>query len=63
MMPFEKPAEVAEALAAVGYLADQQAAVTVYVADRLSKPVLARARPGSARRSSRRRSPRPRAAP
>ena len=40
MMPFEKPAEVAEALAAVGYLADQQAAVTVYVADRLSKPVL-----------------------
>ncbi|MGZ5301422.1 MAG: AAA family ATPase, partial [Actinomycetota bacterium] len=39
-MPFANPAEVAEQLAAVGYLADQQAAVTVYVADRLSKPVL-----------------------
>ena len=38
--PFESPAEVKERLAAVRYLADDHLAVTVYLADRLEKPVL-----------------------
>jgi MoxR-like ATPase len=37
---FESATEAAERLAAVQYLADAQCAVTVFIADRLSKPVL-----------------------
>jgi len=37
---FQSPADVKERLAAVKYLADDDAAVTVYLADRLEKPIL-----------------------
>jgi MoxR-like ATPase len=37
---FASPQEVRERLAAVGYLLDEQAAVTVYLAEPLSKPIL-----------------------
>jgi MoxR-like ATPase len=37
---FGSPAEVRERLAGASYLADEQLAVTVYLADRLGKPVL-----------------------
>jgi MoxR-like ATPase len=37
---FADPAEARDRLSAVRYLADEQAAVTIFVADRLSKPVL-----------------------
>lgn len=37
---WQSPAEVGERLAAAGYLADEEVAVTVYLADRLDKPVL-----------------------
>jgi MoxR-like ATPase len=40
MMTFESPAEVGDRLATVQYLADEQIAVTIFVAERLSKPVL-----------------------
>jgi MoxR-like ATPase len=40
MTLFDTPADTRERLAAVRYLADDQCAVTVFVADRLSKPVL-----------------------
>ncbi|MBI4635439.1 MAG: MoxR family ATPase [Candidatus Rokubacteria bacterium] len=37
---FRSPADVRERLAAVNYLADEDVAVTVYLADRLDKPIL-----------------------
>ncbi len=37
---FQSPGEVKERLAAVGYLADDDVAVTVYLADQLEKPLL-----------------------
>jgi len=37
---FQSPGEVKERLAAVGYLADDDVAVTVYLADQLEKPML-----------------------
>jgi MoxR-like ATPase len=37
---FQSPADVKERLAAVKYLADDEVAVTVYLADRLEKPIL-----------------------
>ncbi|MDE3076624.1 MAG: MoxR family ATPase, partial [Chloroflexota bacterium] len=37
---FDSPADVQQRLAAVDYLADEAAAVTVYLAERLEKPVL-----------------------
>ncbi len=37
---FGSAAEVGERLAAVGYLADEQTATTVFLADRLGKPLL-----------------------
>jgi MoxR-like ATPase len=37
---FESAAEAGERLAAVQYLADEQAAVTIFIAERLSKPIL-----------------------
>ena len=40
MSRFPSPAEVGERLAAVNYLADEQIAVTVYLADQLEKPLL-----------------------
>src|SRR5438309_6707749 len=40
MPRFQSPAEVKQRLAAVGYLADEDAAMTVYLADRLEKPIL-----------------------
>lgn len=40
MSRFQSPADVKERLAAVKYLADDDAAVTVYLADRLEKPIL-----------------------
>src|SRR2546425_1338136 len=40
MTRFRSPAEVTERLAAVKYLADDRVAVTVYLADRLEKPIL-----------------------
>jgi MoxR-like ATPase len=39
-MLFKTPQEARERLAAVGYLLDEQAAVTVYLAEPLSKPIL-----------------------
>ena len=40
MTLFASPTEASERLASVRYLADEQAAVTVFIADRLSKPIL-----------------------
>jgi MoxR-like ATPase len=40
MTLFASPTEAGERLASVSYLADEQAAITVFIADRLSKPVL-----------------------
>jgi MoxR-like ATPase len=40
MTLFASPAEASERLASVRYLADEQTAVTVYIADQLSKPIL-----------------------
>ena len=40
MERFQSPAEVKQRLAAVNYLADEDVAVTVYLADRLEKPIL-----------------------
>jgi MoxR-like ATPase len=40
MNRFRSPADVQERLAAVRYLADEDVAVTVYLADRLEKPIL-----------------------
>jgi MoxR-like ATPase len=40
MTLFATPADARERLASVQYLADEQAAVTIYIADHLSKPVL-----------------------
>ncbi len=40
MPRFQSPGEVQERLAAVGYLADDDVAVTVYLADQLEKPML-----------------------
>src|SRR6266704_3251098 len=40
MTLFGSPAEARERLASVRYLADDQCAVTIYIADQLSKPVL-----------------------
>lgn len=40
MSRFQSPADVKERLAAVKYLADDEVAVTVYLADRLEKPIL-----------------------
>src|SRR5213592_4059784 len=37
---FSSPAEIKERLAAVSYLADEAVAMTVYLADRLEKPIL-----------------------
>src|SRR2546428_11498437 len=37
---FQSPGEVKDRLAAVGYLADDDVAVTVYLADQLEKPLL-----------------------
>jgi len=37
---FSSPAEIKQRLAAVSYLADEAVAVTVYLADRLEKPIL-----------------------
>jgi MoxR-like ATPase len=37
---FATPAEVKDRLASVGYLGDEQTAVTIFIADRLSKPIL-----------------------
>jgi len=40
MERFQSPSEVRQRLAAVGYLADEDVAMTVYLADRLEKPIL-----------------------
>src|SRR5439155_1352572 len=40
MTRFQSPADVKQRLAAVDYLADEDVAVTVYLADRLAKPIL-----------------------
>ncbi len=40
MPPFQSPEEVSERLAAAGYLAADEVAITVYLADQLEKPVL-----------------------
>lgn len=40
MPRFSSPAEVKQRLAAVSYLADEDVAMTVYLADRLEKPIL-----------------------
>ena len=40
MKTFEDPAEVAERLTAIGYLPDEQIAVTIFLAENLSKPIL-----------------------
>src|SRR5438552_5775487 len=40
MPRFQSPADVKQRLAAVDYLADEDVAVTVYLADRLAKPIL-----------------------
>jgi len=37
---FSSPAEIKQRLAAVSYLADEAVAMTVYLADRLEKPIL-----------------------
>src|SRR2546425_12573375 len=40
MTRFQSPADVKQRLAAVDYLADEDVAGTVYLADRLAKPIL-----------------------
>jgi hypothetical protein len=48
---FASVADVKERLGAAGYLTDEAIATTVFLADRLGKPLLSRARPASARPS------------
>ena len=60
---FASVSDVQERLSAAGYLTDHAIATTVFLADRLGKPLLVEgARPASARPSSPRRSRRRRAA-